>query len=389
MTDRLIVGLDHVQLAMPPGQEASARAFYGGLLGLPELPKPAALAGRGGTWFACGTQMLHLGVQDDFTPQRKAHPALLVRDLAPVRARLEQAGYPVVPDEALPGYERFYAADPFGNRLEFLRPLSPAGAVDEAPGGEIKDRVRQTFGRNAEAYVASVGHAAGDDLRRLVELADPRATDRALDLSTGGGHTALALAPHVAHMTASDLTPRMLAAARQNLRTRDIADCEFVVADAERLPFLDQSFDLVTVRIAPHHYADPQQAMREVARVLIPGGRFILVDNVAPDDPLLDRMVNQWERERDPSHVRAYTAFEWRGMLSASGLRISALEMGHKTHDFADWVARTQIPDAAAHALEQKMLSAPEPAHTHFAIVERLGRLVSWSSDFVILRAER
>jgi catechol 2,3-dioxygenase-like lactoylglutathione lyase family enzyme len=119
-----VIGLDHLQLAMPRGREADARLFYGGILGLTELPKPPNLAVRGGVWFALGPQQLHLGVEEEFRPARKAHPALVVRDLRGMRARLEQNGFKPYDDEPLAGYERFYVADPFGNRLELLEPVA-------------------------------------------------------------------------------------------------------------------------------------------------------------------------------------------------------------------------------------------------------------------------
>ena len=120
-THSYIRGLDHLQLAMPAGEEAAARAFYGDLLGLAELEKPPELAARGGVWFALGTQALHLGVETPFTPARKAHPALGVRDLEACETRLQAAGVDTLPDTALPHVRRFYAADPFGNRLEFIQ----------------------------------------------------------------------------------------------------------------------------------------------------------------------------------------------------------------------------------------------------------------------------
>jgi len=118
-----VVALDHLQLAMPRGREPEARAFYGDILGLRELTKPANLALRGGVWFELGTQQLHLGVDGDFHPAKKAHPAFLVRDLPGLRARLEHNGYKPYEDEPLDGYRRCYVADPFGNRLELMEPL--------------------------------------------------------------------------------------------------------------------------------------------------------------------------------------------------------------------------------------------------------------------------
>lgn len=118
-----VVGIDHVQVAAPPGCEAEARAFYGALLGLPELPKPAALADRGGCWFACGRQQLHVGVTDPFAPATKAHPALRVRDPAALTALIERlgaAGRRARRQSDLPGIERAFVEDPFGNRLELI-----------------------------------------------------------------------------------------------------------------------------------------------------------------------------------------------------------------------------------------------------------------------------
>jgi catechol 2,3-dioxygenase-like lactoylglutathione lyase family enzyme len=117
-----IVGLDHVQVSAPPGAEAEARRFYGELLGLSEIEKPPALRGRGGVWFALGRQQLHVGIDVDFTPARRAHPAFLVSadELDAVAERVRGAGVEVIWDGALPEKRRFYARDPWGNRIELL-----------------------------------------------------------------------------------------------------------------------------------------------------------------------------------------------------------------------------------------------------------------------------
>lgn len=120
-----VLSLDHVQLAMPAGREDDARAFYSGLLGLEEQLKPANLAKRGGCWFGRGALKVHLGVEDEFQPAKKAHPAFLVDDLTCLRKTLELAGCRVVEDELLEGYDRFYVYDPFGNRIELMQPLAP------------------------------------------------------------------------------------------------------------------------------------------------------------------------------------------------------------------------------------------------------------------------
>ena len=116
-----VTGIEHVQLAMPPGAETAARSFYSDLLGLPEMPKPPSLAARGGCWFEGPGVKLHLGVEADFRPARKAHPALLVDDLAAMVAMLEAAGITTVPDDPVDGRARCYASDPFGNRIELMQ----------------------------------------------------------------------------------------------------------------------------------------------------------------------------------------------------------------------------------------------------------------------------
>lgn len=117
----MITGLDHIQIAIPAGAEDAARRFYAGLLGFEEIAKPPTLVGRGGCWFQGRGIQIHLGVEADFRPAAKAHPAFLIADLELLRQRLAQAGVRLTPDDAIPGVRRFYANDPFGNRIEFIQ----------------------------------------------------------------------------------------------------------------------------------------------------------------------------------------------------------------------------------------------------------------------------
>lgn len=117
--NQYMTGLDHVQLAAPLGCEAEARRFFGAVLGMEELEKPEKLKFRGGVWFQCGTQQLHIGVEADFSPAKKAHPAFLVKNIDGLREHLEVHGHPTT-EEPLPGMRRFHTFDPFGNRLEFV-----------------------------------------------------------------------------------------------------------------------------------------------------------------------------------------------------------------------------------------------------------------------------
>ena len=117
-----VAGIEHIQLAMPAGEEKAARAFYHGLLGIPEARKPPKLAARGGAWFEGGSVKIHLGVEADFRPARKAHPALLVSDLEELIARLKAHGIKIIDEDPLEGYLRVFVADPFGNRIELMEP---------------------------------------------------------------------------------------------------------------------------------------------------------------------------------------------------------------------------------------------------------------------------
>jgi len=121
-SDFPVKGIDHVQLAAPAGGEDAARVFFGEVLGLPEIPKPETLRGRGGVWFAVGEEQLHVGIDEQFAPARKAHPAFRVSGIDELAARLEAAGHPPRWDDELPDYRRFYVDDPFGNRIELLEP---------------------------------------------------------------------------------------------------------------------------------------------------------------------------------------------------------------------------------------------------------------------------
>jgi catechol 2,3-dioxygenase-like lactoylglutathione lyase family enzyme len=122
-----VLGIDHVQIAAPPGREAQAREFYGGLLGMEELPKPEPIRARGGCWFSAGAQELHVGIEEPFAPARKAHPGLVVSELAEIRRRFGAAGVDYEDDTKIEGIDRLFVDDPFGNRLE-LREASSVGA---------------------------------------------------------------------------------------------------------------------------------------------------------------------------------------------------------------------------------------------------------------------
>lgn len=213
--------------------------------------------------------------------------------------------------------------------------------------------VQAQFGANAAAYATSDVHAAGESLKMLVGMADPQPDWTGLDVATGAGHMALAFAPHVARMIASDITEEMLAETRALAESRGLANVETAVAAADRLPYAGASLDLVCCRLAAHHFPEPAAFVAESARVLKPGGVFALVDNVSPDAvtmPGLSRaaardaaiIYNQFEKLRDPSHGRALTVSEWDELIDASGLHVVAKRVIAKEMEFGAWVRRMQ-----------------------------------------------
>jgi ubiquinone/menaquinone biosynthesis C-methylase UbiE len=254
----------------------------------------------------------------------------------------------------------------------------------------IKNLVQAQFGAVAERYVTSAIHARGGDLTRMIELAQPRGDERLLDIATGGGHTALAFAPYVREVLATDLTPRMLEVAEAFVREQGAANVTFQLADAEALPFPEADFDLVTTRIAPHHFPNPQQYVREVARVLRPGGLFVLDDNMAPADQDLDLFQNRFEQWRDPGHVRNNTIAEWSNWMQDAGLLVEHVEpLQIKRYEFAGWTEQIRMPAAERDALEDWLLAAPPRCAEFFQIVVEDGRVQSLTGRYGIIVARK
>ncbi len=259
------------------------------------------------------------------------------------------------------------------------------------PGSdEQKAKAQDYFARTAESYVASFAHRTGDDLQRLIELGEWSPQLQVLDIATGGGHTALAVAPYVDQVTVTDLTPRMLEKARDYLLAQGVSNAVFQVADAEQLPFAPATFDRVTCRIAPHHFPNVAQFVQEVARVLKPGGIFLLIDCMAPGDPQLDRFDNTVEKWRDQSHGRSYTAEEWQAFFKQAGLSIEYIEFFRKTHDFEDWTERSRMPVDEKAKLAQFLLESNDRIQSYFEIERnQAGQLVSFTNDFILLKGRK
>lgn len=189
-----------------------------------------------------------------------------------------------------------------------------------------KKSAREVFGQRAHYYVDSPAHTDPVSLGRLVELAEPQPGWRALDIATGAGHTAFAIAPYVASVAATDVTGPMLDAARRLAVEKQTGNVAFVAADVHDLPFDEETFDLVVCRRAAHHFVDIHQALDEINAVLTIGGRLVLDDRSVPESDFADTCMNKLDRFHDPSHVRQYRVREWKDMLEANGFRVDAVE---------------------------------------------------------------
>jgi len=194
--------------------------------------------------------------------------------------------------------------------------------MSDGPGAKALPgaSAREVFGRRAAYYVSSAAHTDALVLARIVELCALQPGEIALDVGTGTGHTAFALAPYAAQVIGLDPTPQMLAEAEVLRRQQGLCNVHWVLGDVAALPLRDQAVDVVTCRRAAHHFPDILAAMKEMRRMLRPGGRLVIDDRTVPDEPDLDALMNRLDVLHDPSHVREYRQDEWVALCEAVGL---------------------------------------------------------------------
>jgi len=250
-------------------------------------------------------------------------------------------------------------------------------------------KVQSQFGGSAEAYVSSPGHAAGEDLDRLLRWGRQRAAARVLDIATGGGHTALAFAGFTPTVVATDLTPAMLSAARKFIAGQGVAGVHFLAADVEALPFHEETFGVVTCRIAAHHFPELVPAVRQVARVLRRGGSFLVQDILGHDDPELAAFILAVERRRDPSHVRSFRQLEWTAFLRAAGLTVIDEAVVEKVRPWEEWTTRTRMRPEARQELDRLVLDAPAHCREAFQFKLDEERILSFTDRMLLLRADK
>lgn len=237
---------------------------------------------------------------------------------------------------------------------------------------DSKSLSQERFGRHAAGYVTSKTHAKGAELDRLIDIAQPQSNWVVLDIATGGGHTALKFAPHVAHVTATDLTPTMLDKAKAFITGQDVANVDFKQADAEDLPFEDGQFDLVTCRVAAHHFPNAQQFIRESVRVLKPGGLLLVQDQVLPEEKDDGLYIDAFEKLRDPSHHRVFRTSEWVAMFEEAGLTVEHTERVTKRHELVHWARMQGNNDFDIERLQMLLRLAP-PVAREWMAAENIG----------------
>ncbi len=230
-----------------------------------------------------------------------------------------------------------------------------------------KSTVQSQFGPSADAYATSEVHARGESLDVLLELVRPRPHWHMLDVGTGAGHTALTFAPHVARAVATDITPEMLAKTAELAAARGLVNLEARPADAEALPFADASFDLLTCRLAFHHFPNPRQALAEFARVLKPGGILGFTDNITVPEKQAAAYYNAYEKLRDPSHHWVYPQPRLEAMFQQAGFTILATRRLSKEFEFHAWADRQHVSDENKARLLEMMRHLPESLRPLFA----------------------
>ncbi len=218
--------------------------------------------------------------------------------------------------------------------------------------GSIESEARRIFGARAARYTTSAAHTDPRVLARVVELAAPQEDWRVLDVATGTGHTAFALAPLVRRVIGIDLTAQMLAESWKLQTARNISNVAYALADVQRLPFSAGTFHLVTCRRAAHHFADIGRALGEIHRALRPGGRLVIDDRSAPEDDFADDCMNLLDRYHDGSHVREYRASEWRRLLEVHGFALETVESYLRHRPLSALTTDVSVEDAQKiHAL--------------------------------------
>ena len=245
--------------------------------------------------------------------------------------------------------------------------------------------VQKQFGEQAAAYLSSAVHAQGTEFGLLkAELAD-KPTARVLDLGCGAGHVSFHVAALVNDVVAYDLSQQMLDVVNLAAADRGLNNISTVCGAAERLPFADGEFDYVLSRYSAHHWSDLGLALREVLRVLKPGGAAAFIDVLSPGSPLFDTYLQSVEVLRDTSHVRDYSAGEWLRQVNEAGLQVRSTQRQRLRLEFTSWIERMRTPPVMSAAIRELQQSMGTEVRDYFEIAAD----GSFSTDVLVLWAEK
>jgi ubiquinone/menaquinone biosynthesis C-methylase UbiE len=281
-------------------------------------------------------------------------------------------------------------------------PTPPNRNASDAPAPTVHDArvadarrvpdaraVADRFSPAAAQYAVSE-QRGGDDLAAVVDAVRPVGADLVVDVATGPGSTALALAEVARRVLGTDLSEGMVATARQRAAEAGLPQVTFEVAPADHLPVVDGAVDALTCRIAAHHFPDVPAWLTECARVVRPGGRLVVLDSEAPDDPEVAAFLEAMEIRRDPTHVRAFSAAAWHELIAAAGFTELDTARYPKPKAFEPWLARGGIDEAEQAAVRRFVAAAPPAVVAALHIeLDEAGAPVRFSDDKVLVVAER
>lgn len=247
------------------------------------------------------------------------------------------------------------------------------------------DNVEKQFGSQANAYLTSTVHASGRDLQRLAERLSALPQASVLDMGCGAGHASFAAAHQVKQVVAYDLSAQMLDVVAQAAKEKGLDNIATRQGYAESLPFEDGSFDVVISRYSAHHWHDVGRALREVNRVLKPGGVVIVMDVMSPGHPVRDIWLQTVEALRDTSHVRNYSSGEWLSLMNDANLIADTVLTDRLPLAFSSWVARMRTPQVLIDAVRLYQQSASAEVQAYFALQQD----GSFTSDTIMVEAHK